>query len=74
MPKATVLADSLGVANDEGVANRYPQGSTVDLSQEDFERHLAHGVVEAAEAPKKSSGRSKAAEAPSEEPEAAASE
>ncbi|HLE98971.1 MAG TPA: hypothetical protein VI540_03665 [Gaiellaceae bacterium] len=67
MPKATVLADRLGVIEGEGTV-RYSKGDTVALSDEDFERHLASGSIEA---PKKAR-KGKAGEAPAEESEPAA--
>ena len=44
MPKAVVLADSLGNIED-GVTVRYKKGATVELSQAEFDRHLAEGVI-----------------------------
>ncbi|HLB03863.1 MAG TPA: hypothetical protein VJK66_02490 [Gaiellaceae bacterium] len=67
MPEARVLADRLGVVTDDGTV-RYAKGDSVELSDDDFERHLASGAIASAEAPKKGRDRRKPAEAPTEEP------
>ena len=50
MPEARVLADRLGVVTDDGTV-RYAKGDSVELSDDDFERHLASGAIASAEAP-----------------------
>jgi hypothetical protein len=45
MPKAVVLADSLGYYDEDGRRFDAEKGETVELSQEDFDRHLEAGNV-----------------------------